>query len=78
MTPFELLDVLRSNEIHFSMASYRDGSIMFLATIPGERWEIEVFADGSVELEVFRSGGDIYDADQLLTRIKEISVVPND
>ena len=34
---------------------------MVLAALPGEHWEIEFFADGSVEAEQFISGGEIYD-----------------
>jgi hypothetical protein len=30
-----------------------------MVSIPGERWEIEFMTDGSVEVERFRSNGDI-------------------
>lgn len=33
--------------------------MMVLVTVPGERWEIEFFADDSVEVEVFKSSGEI-------------------
>jgi hypothetical protein len=32
---------------------------MVLVTVPGERWEIEFFGDGSVEVERFRSNGEV-------------------
>ena len=32
---------------------------MFQAAVPGERWEIECFRDGHIELERFRSNGKI-------------------
>ena len=32
---------------------------MVLITVPGERWEVEFFGDGSVEVERFRSHGEI-------------------
>jgi hypothetical protein len=34
---------------------------MVLVAIPGERWEIEFFQDGKVEIEIFGSSGKIYD-----------------
>jgi len=33
---------------------------MVLVTVPGERWEVEFRADGSVEIERFISDGKIY------------------
>jgi hypothetical protein len=32
---------------------------MVLVTVPGERWEVEFFADGSIEVERFISNGEI-------------------
>ena len=45
--------------LHYTLASHRDDTIMVLVTVPGERWEIEFFGDGSVEVERFRSHGEI-------------------
>ena len=28
---------------------------MVLVAVPGERWEVEFFADGEIEVEIFRS-----------------------
>jgi len=38
---------------------------MVLVTVPGERWEVEFLADGSVEVERFTSDGEIYGEDTL-------------
>ena len=38
---------------------------MVLVTVPGERWEVEFLADGSVEVERFISDGEIYGEDIL-------------
>ena len=38
---------------------------MFTIAVPGERWEVEFFSDGSIEVEVFLSNGEIYDANKL-------------
>jgi hypothetical protein len=34
-------------------------------TVPGERWEIELLQTGEVEIEVFRSSGEIRDVHAL-------------
>jgi hypothetical protein len=34
-------------------------------TVPGERWEIELLETGELEIEIFRSGGEIRDAQAL-------------
>ena len=55
-----LLDFLRrldAARIHYSLAHFRDETLAVEVVVPGERWEIEFFADGSVEVEVFSSVG---------------------
>jgi hypothetical protein len=32
---------------------------MILVAVPGERWEIEYLEDGTMEIEVFRSDGEL-------------------
>jgi hypothetical protein len=51
----EFLDCLDEQKIHFTLARYRSEAIMVEIAVPGERWEVEFFGDGSVEVEVFRS-----------------------
>lgn len=62
---FEWIDVLEGAKIHFSIIRVRADAIMLQASVPGERWEIECFRDGSVEFERFVSGGRI-DSEELL------------
>jgi hypothetical protein len=61
--PFDKLTTflkhLEAARLHYTLASHRDDAIMVLVTVPGERWEIEFFGDGSVEVERFRSNGEI-------------------
>ena len=61
--PFDKLTTflkqLETARLHYTLASHRDDAIMVLVTVPGERWEIEFFGDGSVEVERFRSNGEI-------------------
>lgn len=70
----DFLDRLDSADIHYSLASVREGAVMVGVTVPGERWEIEFMADGDVEIEVFKSNGDIHDysiVDELFQRHSE-------
>ena len=46
-------------KIHYRIEHNRDDSIMVMSDVPGQRWEVEFFADGHVEVEVFKSDGDM-------------------
>jgi hypothetical protein len=50
---------LDHRRIHYGLTSDRAEALMVQIAIPGERWEVEFMADGSVEIERFLSGGDI-------------------
>lgn len=41
----------------YQLAVVRQGALMVSVAIPGERWEIEYFDDGHIELERFVSQG---------------------
>ena len=49
------LDDLERARIYFHLEHNCSEAIMVRVDIPGERWEVEFFADGSIEVEVFRS-----------------------
>jgi len=51
---------LEEGKINYTLAHQRDDAMMIVAVVPGERWEIEFFDDGSVEVERFISNGAIY------------------
>ena len=55
------LDRLDGSDIHYTLTSIREGSVMVGVTVPGERWEIEFMSDGDVEIEVFKGDGEVYD-----------------
>lgn len=57
----EFLDELDENDIHYTLTSVREGAVMVGVTVPGEHWEIEFMTDGDVEIEIFKSDGDIHD-----------------
>jgi hypothetical protein len=54
-----LLSQLEQQNIHYTLAHHRDEAVMVSVAIPGERWEIEFFNDGSVEVERFVSRGNL-------------------
>lgn len=51
---------LKATNTHFDLASVREGAVMVVVTLPGERWEVEFFADRKPEVEIFRSDGHIF------------------
>lgn len=68
------LNDLREAKIDYRPSHRRDEAIMVEVAVPGERWEIEFLEDGTVEAEVFRSDGRIFDAsvlDDLIRRHRD-------
>ena len=66
----DFLAKLQTYKVPYRLVSWRDEAIMVELAVPGERWEIEFFAGGSVEVERFRSDGHIADEsvlDELFT-----------
>lgn len=55
LTFLETLDAAR---IWYRLSKIRD-AIMVEVAVPGQRWEIEFFADGHIEREVFESADDV-------------------
>ncbi len=49
---------LDRRRIHRRLASVRE-AVMVEVHVPGARWEVEFFADGHVEVEVFKSAGGV-------------------
>jgi len=59
------LNDLRAAKIHYRLGQVRDEAILVEIAVPGERWEVEFLDDGTVEVEIFRSDGEIHDAGAL-------------
>lgn len=55
----EIMRALEAAHIHFTVARYRDDAVSIQATVPGERWEIDVLDDGDVDFERFVSDGGV-------------------
>ena len=56
---YQLLDQFEKAKIFYTLRRVREDTIMIEAHVPGRRYEIEVFSDETVEVEVFKSDGDI-------------------
>ena len=63
-TLLRFLDQLDLAKIAYRLERVRD-SIMVVVAVPGERWEVEFFDDGQVEVERFSSTGMIEGEDVL-------------
>jgi hypothetical protein len=55
------LNDLRAAKINYRLGHARDEAILVEISVPGERWEIEFFENGAVEVEIFKSDGTIHD-----------------
>lgn len=53
---------LETSRLAYSLRHVRD-TIMVVISVPGERWEVEFFEDGEIEIERFISTG-VMDIDE--------------
>jgi hypothetical protein len=58
----ELLNRLEAAKIHFRLAYNQEDAITIEIAVPGQRWEIDCYANGRKDVEVFKSDGSIRDA----------------
>lgn len=60
-----LVRELEAAQISFRVTHHRYDGITIEATVPGERWEIDVLEDGDVDFERFVSTGGVQSEDVL-------------
>jgi hypothetical protein len=68
----DFIATLRGAKIFFRIECHRDEAVMVRVDVPGERWEVEFFADGEMEAEQFVSAGGVIggaEARRLLTNL---------
>lgn len=58
----KLLGRLEAANIRFKLARNQEEAISIEVAVPGQRWEIDCYASGAIDVEVFRSDGTIHDA----------------
>ena len=56
---YRILAQLEAAKIYYTLDKTRDDTVMVLAQVPGRHYEIEVFGDGKIEVEVYKSDGQI-------------------
>ena len=56
---------LEECKIAYRLSCIRPEAVMVTANVPGEHWEIEFFEDDSVEIERYKSDGEIFDESAL-------------
>ena len=56
-----LLRKLKEANIYFELDHYLDDSISIKIAVPGEKWEVDIDREGEVQVEIFRSDGEIFD-----------------
>ncbi len=66
----DFLEKLEEKNIYYKLNKVRE-AILVEVTVPGQRWEIEFFADGHIEAEKFVGSGVIYDEKELNALLKE-------
>lgn len=54
----DFLNQLDELNIPFSLEHNRDETIMVSVAVPDERWEVEFYANGDVDVEVFYGEGE--------------------
>ena len=69
----KFLSRLEQLKIHNRIEHNRDESIMVITDVPGQKWEIEFFNDGNIEIEIFKSDGEIRGESELERFFKEFS-----
>jgi hypothetical protein len=63
------LSDLDERKIFHRLSQVRPEAIMVEIAVPGERWEVEFFADGHVEVEVFGPSPGIVGGEEALRRL---------
>ena len=60
----DFLDRLEDNKMYYRLNKTRD-SIMVEVPVPGQRWEIEFMANGTIEIEKFLTGATLYGEEEI-------------
>jgi hypothetical protein len=57
----ELLNRLDKAKIHYRLAHNQEDAISIEVAVPGQRWEIDCYSNGVIDVEVFKSDGSVRD-----------------
>ena len=73
----KFLDDLRAEGVNFRLGQSRSTAIMVEVFVPRERWEIEFFADGSIDVDRFVGAEGVQNAPHLRELWATIRGVPS-
>lgn len=65
----DFISELSKRNIFYQLSSVRPEAIMVEIAVPGERWEVEFFADGHVEVETFLANSKGIEGEEALNRL---------
>ncbi len=68
-----LLNKFEDGKISFKLDKYLADSISIIIAIPGERWEVDINQKGEVQVEKFKSNGEIFEASMIDELLKDFS-----
>ena len=65
----DFLNRLDMAKISYRLSHFREETVAVELAVPGERWEIEFYANGSIEIERFRSSGQVSGDESVLDEL---------
>ncbi len=68
----DFLNMLEEKKIYYRLNKIRE-SILVEIAVPGERWEVEFFGNGDIQIEKFISTGKLYDSSEIEYLFKKFS-----
>jgi hypothetical protein len=65
----DFLNRLDAEKLPYRLSHFREETVAVELAVPGERWEVEFYASGAVEVERFRSDGHVSADESLLAEL---------
>jgi hypothetical protein len=69
----DFLKQLEKHKISYTFSRYLNDSISICVVVPGERWEIDVNHFGEIQIEIFKSDGEMYDSKMIENLFEQFS-----
>lgn len=65
----DFLNRLDAEKMPYRLSHFREDTVAVELAVPGERWEVEFYATGTIEVERFRSDGHVSADESLLAEL---------
>jgi hypothetical protein len=69
----DLLDRLDKANIYYTLAHSQQDAITVKVDVPGQRWEIDYYSNGTIDVEVLKSDGSIRHEDAIEELLRKFS-----